>query len=93
MGIQWHPRYRTAGELVTACTTSNDALQIRKAEHLPRIQSFIANFDQWRKERLPPPRVSQSTYDRVGLTLLQWVWGTAHSGRASSVFPYVMPLL
>ncbi|KAG8953343.1 hypothetical protein FRC04_002753 [Tulasnella sp. 424] len=93
MGIQWHPRYRTAGELVTACTTSNDALQIRKAEHLPRIQSFISNFDQWRQERLPPPRVSQSTYDRVGLTLLQWVWGTAHSGRASSVFPYVMPLL
>ncbi|KAG8934508.1 hypothetical protein FRC01_002240 [Tulasnella sp. 417] len=93
MGIQWHPRYRTSGELVAACGTNNDPLQIRKAEHLPRIQSFISNFDQWRQERLPPPRVSQSTYDRVGLTLLQWVWGTAHSARASSVFPYVMPLL
>ncbi|KAG9009627.1 hypothetical protein FRB90_008255, partial [Tulasnella sp. 427] len=93
MGIQWHPRYPTAAELVTACAENNDPLRIRKAEHLPRIESFIQNFDQWRSERLPPPRVSQSTYDRVGLTLLQWIWGAAHSIRASSVSPYVMPLL
>ncbi|KAG8858716.1 hypothetical protein FRB96_004853 [Tulasnella sp. 330] len=93
MGIQWHPRFRTPSDLLVACASERDPLQVRKTDYLPRIQKYIDNFGRWREERLPPPRVSQSTYDRVGLTLLQWLWGTAHLPQAPTIFPYVMPLL
>ncbi|KAG9039991.1 hypothetical protein FRB95_004463 [Tulasnella sp. JGI-2019a] len=93
IGIQWHPRFRTPADILAACASEKDPLQLRKSEYLPRIQEYIDNFAKWREERLPPPRVSQSTYDRVGLTLLQWLWGTAHLPQAPSIFPYVMPLL
>ncbi|KAG8905939.1 hypothetical protein FRB99_007944 [Tulasnella sp. 403] len=93
IGAEWHPRYRTASDVLLACTPENDALQLRKTKYMPQVQHYIDNFELWRSERLPPPRVSQSTYDRVGLTLLQWIWGTAHSVQAPSIFPYVMPLL
>lgn len=93
IGIEWHPRYHTPSDLLEECATEDDPLEVRKTDYLPQVEAYIAKFEQWRQERLPPPRVSQSTYDRVGLALLQWIWGTAHLPQAPSVFPYVMPML
>lgn len=33
-----------------------------------RILQIVDQFPKWKEERLPPPRVSQSQYDKVGLT-------------------------
>lgn len=91
--LQWHPRYRAPSDLIAACSTEQDPLKVRVTDYMPYLQDYINNFAKWRLERLPPPRVSHSTYDRVGLTILQWIWGTAHSLHAASLFPYMMPLL
>jgi hypothetical protein len=32
------------------------------------IRGIQRRMAQWKNERLPPPRVSQSEYDKVGLT-------------------------
>ncbi|KAG8924341.1 hypothetical protein FRC02_010498 [Tulasnella sp. 418] len=93
ISIQWHPRYPSAAALLEASMNENDPLFIRGPKYLPQVLAYVEQLPKWREERLPPPRVSHSTYDRVGLALLQWIWSTAYSMRASSMFPYVMPLL
>ncbi len=40
----------------------------RRARYLQRISQIVGQLPAWREERLPPPRVSQSQYDKVGLT-------------------------
>lgn len=35
---------------------------------MDRIMQIVEQLPHWRNERLPPPRVSQSQYDKVGLT-------------------------
>lgn len=41
---------------------------IREARHLNSISQIASQFPVWKQERLPPPRVSQSQYDKIGLT-------------------------
>ncbi|KZS93077.1 ARM repeat-containing protein [Sistotremastrum niveocremeum HHB9708] len=91
--IQWRPGYRSVTSLMEACRQQSDPFQIRRARHLDRVETFVKYFPQWREERLPAPRVSQSQYDKTGLTLLQWIWNTSHGAHAPSLFPYVLPLI
>ncbi|QRW00399.1 proteasome activator complex subunit 4 [Ceratobasidium sp. AG-Ba] len=90
---QWHPRYSSASMFLEACASQSDPLRIRETRNMGKIQDLVARFPEWRAERLPPPKVNQSEYDKRGLTILQWIWGAGHSSMAPLIFPYVMPLL
>ncbi|KAG6828605.1 hypothetical protein H0H92_007300 [Tricholoma furcatifolium] len=93
MKNQWRPTYSSLGEFLNACETSQDPLRIREAKYLNHVLAIQEKLPQWREERLPPPRVAQSEYDKVGLTLLQWMWTSAHGAQACLIFPYVIPLM
>ncbi|KAG8770133.1 hypothetical protein FRC12_004487 [Ceratobasidium sp. 428] len=90
---QWHPTYPSVPEFLSACAKSGDPLRIRETAHMEKIQELVDQFPKWRLERLPPPKVNQSEYDKRGLTVLQWIWSAGHSSMAPLIFPYVMPLL
>ncbi|KAJ2996608.1 hypothetical protein NUW54_g7221 [Trametes sanguinea] len=93
LSIQWRPTYPTVSEFINSCSASQDVLRIREARYIDRISQIVGQLPAWREERLPPPRVSQSQYDKVGLTLLQWVWDFAHGPQAPLIFPYMVVLL
>ncbi|CCM01635.1 uncharacterized protein FIBRA_03696 [Fibroporia radiculosa] len=90
---QWRPTYLNAGALLTACVSTSDPLQIRSAKYMTRVVKIIQKLPSWREERFPPPRVSQSQYDKVGLTLLQWIWECSHGPQATLILPYAITLL
>ncbi|KAL1951786.1 hypothetical protein VTO73DRAFT_935 [Trametes versicolor] len=93
ISIQWRPVYPSAHDFISACASSPDPFRIRQARYLERISQIVSQLPAWREERLPPPRVSQSQYDKVGLTILQWVWDFAHGPQAPLIFPYIIVLL
>ncbi|GJE87739.1 proteasome-substrate-size regulator, mid region domain-containing protein [Phanerochaete sordida] len=90
---QWMPSYPNAEALLVSCKNNVDPLGIRRARYVDKVQAIAENFPKWREERLPPPRVSQSQYDKVGLTLLQWIWTSAHGPHPVLVLPYILTLL
>ncbi|TFK23084.1 ARM repeat-containing protein [Coprinopsis marcescibilis] len=89
----WKPWHPSTEALLSACTETGDPLQIRRAIYMDRITDIIAKLPKMREERLPPPRVTQSEYDKVGLAVLQWIWVSAYGSPAHLVIPYVVPLL
>ncbi|KAF8527908.1 ARM repeat-containing protein [Hysterangium stoloniferum] len=91
--IQWHPGYTSTEDLLSAVMTQPDPLRLREVKHRERIQEFVRLFPEWKQARLPPPNQAQSQYDKVGLTLLQFIWTGAHSAFAPAIFPYSAPLL
>ncbi|KAJ3807112.1 hypothetical protein F5876DRAFT_90743 [Lentinula aff. lateritia] len=91
--IKWQPYYPSIALLLEACQTSDDPLRIREARYQEKISEVVAQLPKWREERLPPPRVSLSEYDKVGLTLLQWIWVSAHGSQASLMFNYAVPMM
>ncbi|KAL6304169.1 ARM repeat-containing protein [Sparassis latifolia] len=91
--ISWQPLYPSLDAFIIACRTTSDPLHIRNAVYMDRIMRVINMFPTWRNERLPPPRVTQSQYDKVGLTMLQWIWDCAHGSQAALVFPYAVALM
>ncbi|KAH9853059.1 ARM repeat-containing protein [Lenzites betulinus] len=93
ISIQWRPVYPVATDFIDACVRTADPFRIRQARYLERISQIVSQLPAWREERLAPPRVSQSQYDKVGLTILQWVWDFAHGPQAPLIFPYVVVLL
>ncbi|KAF9270517.1 hypothetical protein L218DRAFT_889040 [Marasmius fiardii PR-910] len=94
MRNQWRPVHASAQDFVRACQDERgDPLRIREAPYKDRMARFATQLMTWRGERLPPPRVSLSEYDKVGLTLLQWLWVSAHGAQASLVFPYAVSLM
>ncbi|KAH0590354.1 hypothetical protein H2248_000511 [Termitomyces sp. 'cryptogamus'] len=93
MRNQWRPVYPSIEVFLHACTISDDPLHIRQARYLHHVLAIQDKLPFWRETRLPSPRVSQSEYDKVGSTLLQWVWVAAHGAQACLVFPYIIPLM
>lgn len=91
--LQWHPSYASTQAFLEACHTDSDPLKIRHARYDARMKQFVESLSRWKLERLPPPRVNQSTYDKVGLTLLHWLWIASHGAQAPMIFAYVVPLL
>ncbi|KAG7099513.1 hypothetical protein E1B28_001358 [Marasmius oreades] len=93
MRNQWRPAHASVEDFLKACHDRGDPLRIRDAPYKDRMTHFATQLAKWRAERLPPPRVSLSEYDKVGLTLLQWIWVSAHGAQASLVFPYAVALM
>jgi len=90
---QWRPAYPSVDALLAACAESPDPLRIRQGFFSYHVQSIIDNLPKWKDERFSPPRVSQSRYDKVGLTMLLWLWVSLHSPEACLVRPHAMALL
>ncbi|KAJ8084329.1 Proteasome activator BLM10 [Marasmius tenuissimus] len=91
---QWRPLHPSPQAFVNACQDEKgDPLRIREVRYQDRMATFATQLTKWRDERLPPPRVSLSEYDKVSLTLLQWIWVSAHGSQASLVFPYAVSLM
>jgi proteasome activator subunit 4 len=92
-GNQWQPWRPSTQAFLDACQCESDPLKIRNAPFMNYLSDILAKLPQWKEQRLPPPRVSQSEYDKVGLTLLQWIWISAHGPTACLVLPYAKLLL
>ncbi|KAJ6501707.1 hypothetical protein C8R47DRAFT_1108448 [Mycena vitilis] len=90
---QWAPTYPSMEALLSACDNSADPLSLRVAKYNGRVNEIMSQLPKLKEERLPPPRVSQSEYDKIGLTLLQWIWISAYSSNASLIFPYAVPMM
>ncbi|EMD41612.1 hypothetical protein CERSUDRAFT_110183 [Gelatoporia subvermispora B] len=93
LSLQWRPVYSSAEAFIEACQEAVDPLHIREAKYMDRILQIAQQLPLWKQERLPPPRVSQSQYDKVGLTLLLWIWDSSHGAQAPLVLPYTIALL
>ncbi|KDQ54780.1 hypothetical protein JAAARDRAFT_134622 [Jaapia argillacea MUCL 33604] len=93
MRCQWQPSYPSTDMFLSACRTTTDPMKLRDKRYLSRVIEILDQFPKWKEERFPPPRVNQSQYDKVGLTLLQWLWASCHGPQASLIFPYILPML
>ncbi|KAF9015006.1 hypothetical protein BDQ17DRAFT_1418131 [Cyathus striatus] len=91
--LMWQPNYSSTESFLLACQNESDPLRIRNVPFVSEVDLMLRNMEKWRNERLAPPRANQSEYDKTGLTLLQWIWVTAHSAEAASAFPYVLRLM
>ncbi|THV06075.1 hypothetical protein K435DRAFT_712109 [Dendrothele bispora CBS 962.96] len=90
---QWQPWYKSNEAFLSACDEVIDPLRIREAKYMDRISQFLVQLPKWKEERLPPPRVSLSEYDKVGLTLLSWIWVSAYGAQACLIFPYAVAMM
>ncbi|KAJ7462735.1 armadillo-type protein [Mycena galericulata] len=90
---QWSPTYVSLEALLSACQDSPDPLSLRVTKHSGRLNEILSRLPKLKEERLPPPRVSQSEYDKIGLTILQWIWISAYSSHAALIFPYAVPMM
>lgn len=54
---------RTFHDFADACNPVR-----REARYIDRVAHIVTQLPGWKEQRLPPPRVSQSQYDKVGLT-------------------------
>ncbi|PCH33382.1 hypothetical protein WOLCODRAFT_21973 [Wolfiporia cocos MD-104 SS10] len=93
VAARWRPTYPSVQAFLDACENQSDTLQIKQARYMDHVQQIVRQLPTWRQERLPPPRVSQSQYDKVGLTVLQWIWEFSHSSQANLILPYAIALL
>ncbi|KAF9648519.1 ARM repeat-containing protein [Thelephora ganbajun] len=93
ISAQWNPTYSSVAELLHACVTDPDPLQIRSARYLENAVAMVQRLPEWKEQRLPPPRTNQSQYDKVGLTLLLWMWTMSHGPMAPLMFKYIKPML
>jgi len=93
MSDEWRPEFPDSRALLTSCNSQDDPLLVRDVRHQTRIMSVVDQLPALRSERLPGANVSQSLYDKIGLTLLSWIWNVAYSPRAPYVFVYTKPIL
>ncbi|KAH7927359.1 hypothetical protein BV22DRAFT_1031842 [Leucogyrophana mollusca] len=90
---QWWPSYPSTTALLLACRERAKPLHTDGSLLDSHIQSIIQALPGWKEERLPPPRVSQSQYDKVGMTILLWLWISFHGAEVSLVLPHAVSLL
>ncbi|KAF8274047.1 hypothetical protein EI94DRAFT_1714621 [Lactarius quietus] len=91
--MRWSPTYPSVATFLHSTTTTDDPLSIRHVAYVEHISALANKLSDWKEQRLPPPRVSQSTYDKVSLSLLRWLWVSFYSPQGPLIFPYVQPLL
>ncbi|KAF8807254.1 hypothetical protein BYT27DRAFT_7189352 [Phlegmacium glaucopus] len=90
---RWQPWYPSTQAFLLACNEEQDPLHIREAVYMKYVSQILEKLPKWREERLPPPRVNQSEYDKIGLSVLLWIWVCAHSPQACLVIPYAIALM
>ncbi|KAF8922284.1 armadillo-type protein [Mucidula mucida] len=76
-----------------ACHNSEDPLLIRQTPYRERISKIMGELAQSREQRLLPPWSNKSEYDKVALTLLQWMWVSSYSPNAPAALPYMVDLM
>ncbi|KAI9462941.1 hypothetical protein F5148DRAFT_1212253 [Russula earlei] len=90
---RWRPSYPSVDSFLRCVASSDDPLSIRRVPYLLHVSELANKLSDWKEKRHPPPRVNQSEYDKVGLSLLRWIWISFYSPQAPLMFPYVLPLL
>ncbi|EGO02735.1 hypothetical protein SERLA73DRAFT_102663 [Serpula lacrymans var. lacrymans S7.3] len=90
---QWRPSYPSVDALLHACKTMKDPLHIRDNLYGKHVNETVQKLSKYKGERLPPPRVNQSEYDTISLTMLLWVWISSHGPQACLVFPSAISML
>ncbi|KAJ7102239.1 hypothetical protein B0H15DRAFT_813790 [Mycena belliarum] len=70
-----------------------DIMGMRGYYHRERIAELVEKFHLWRSERAPGVRAFQSTYDRVGITICNFLFQLLLDASAISVFDYILPLM
>ncbi|CAK5268900.1 unnamed protein product [Mycena citricolor] len=90
---QWQPLYPTLQALTGACESSADPLKLRDSKYGPQFDEILVRLGQLREERLPPPRVSQSEYDKIGLTFLSLVWISSFGTYPALIFPHMVDMM
>ncbi|KAI0296143.1 hypothetical protein BC826DRAFT_1005479 [Russula brevipes] len=90
---RWRPSYPSVDAFLRSAATTDDPLFIRRVPYMSHVSELANKLSDWKEQRLPPPRVNQSTYDKVGLSLLRWLWVSFYSPQAPLMFPYVLPLM
>ncbi|KAI0275116.1 hypothetical protein BC834DRAFT_851157 [Gloeopeniophorella convolvens] len=90
---RWRPSYLSVEAFLRAVATTDDPLSIRSVPYISQVSALASKLSDWKEQRLPPPRVNQSEYDKVGLSLLRWLWISFYSPQAPLMFPYALPLL
>ncbi|VDB99350.1 unnamed protein product [Peniophora sp. CBMAI 1063] len=90
---RWRPGYSSTSAFLDACVTLEDPLRSRDVPYAARIVQLSDKLTAWRGERLPPPRVAQSEYDKVSLCLLRFLWIAFYSSNAPIYYSFALPLL
>ncbi|KAJ7596682.1 hypothetical protein C8J56DRAFT_918063 [Mycena floridula] len=93
MGHEWRPYYPSTNAFLQACLTDIDPLHIRDSKYGNRIEKLLSQFAEWKSQRLAPPRVNHSEYDKTAQTLLFWLWYTAHGAKAPLMIPYAVQMM
>ncbi|KAJ6627278.1 hypothetical protein B0H10DRAFT_1780024 [Mycena sp. CBHHK59/15] len=93
MREQWRPTFSSMHTFMSACQNSRDPLNVCATKYSERVDQIMSQLPRLKEDRLPPPRVSHSEYDKIGLTLLQWIWISAYSSHAALIFPYAVPMM
>ncbi|TIB08744.1 hypothetical protein E3P89_02948 [Wallemia ichthyophaga] len=94
---QLHPSFANVGDLQRVSeTVPSDKIIIKHnveqktLEHIRNIKKYLA-FEY--NNRLPPPKSSLSTYDKIGLTILRFIWDALHDSTRCSFYPISIELL
>ncbi|KAN0100847.1 hypothetical protein V8E55_000831, partial [Tylopilus felleus] len=90
---RWRPSYPSVATLMASCDETQDPLGTRESVFDDRFQQIVLQLAEWKDQRLPPPRVFQSQFDKVGLTMLLWLWASFHWPEACLAFPSAMKMI
>ena len=69
--LQWHPTQPSVPAFLEACRTEHDPLQVRYAKYAPRMERLVKDLAEWKPQRLPPPRVNQSSVSDDCMTYIK----------------------
>ncbi|KAG6381418.1 armadillo-type protein [Boletus reticuloceps] len=90
---RWRPSYPSVAALLASCSKTQDPLGTQESVFDDRFQEVTQQLAEWKDQRFSPPRVSQSQFDKVGLTMLLWLWVSFHGSEACLAFPSAMKML
>lgn len=72
---------------------SHDIMGICHGYRLPNFLKIVEDLDKWREDRFVGARAPSSTYDRVGGTIIRWLFQGLHDINANQMYQYILPLM
>ncbi|TIC14990.1 hypothetical protein E3Q14_00482 [Wallemia mellicola] len=94
---QLHPSFKNVAEFkkLSEIVPSDRVIIKHNAEDkiLRHIQKVKQHLAKEHSNRLPPPMSALSTYDKVGLTTLRFLWDALHDSTRCSFYPFSIGLL
>jgi len=82
---QWRPAYKNAQDFLEACKVLDDPLKQQEARYSTQVSTILNRLPGLKEDRLAPPRVSQSEYDKTALSLLLLLWLSVHDSSSPIV--------